>query len=82
MHINKVHSVKTISLVAQELGENEDWLRDVAADMEPEDGAIWVYGVGEDGVMAFTDFGVESLVELIKMYRDHPTLLDRGSGEI
>ena len=29
--------------------------------MEIEDGVIWVYGVGEDGVMAFTDFGIENL---------------------
>ncbi len=26
MHINKVSHVKTITLVAKELGENEDWL--------------------------------------------------------
>ncbi|MGO9392300.1 hypothetical protein [Rhodoblastus sp.] len=26
MHINKVHHVKTISRVARELGEDEDWL--------------------------------------------------------
>src|SRR5260370_28048402 len=38
---------------------------------------IWVYGVGEDGVLAFTDFGIESLIELIKMYKDDPTLLKR-----
>jgi hypothetical protein len=25
MHINKVHHVKTISRVAKELGEDEDW---------------------------------------------------------
>lgn len=47
-------------------------LFDDAMEMEPEDGVIWVYGVGEDGVMAFTDFGIESLVELIKMYKDDP----------
>lgn len=28
MHVNKVHHVKTISRVANELGENEDWLFD------------------------------------------------------
>ena len=28
---------------------------------------IWVQGLGDDSVMAFTDFGVESLVELIKI---------------
>lgn len=55
MHINKIHSVQTIALVAQELGEDEDWLADIAAEMEPEDGLIWVYGPNhEDGVMAFS----------------------------
>jgi hypothetical protein len=31
---------------------------------------IWVQGLGDDSVMAFTDFGVESLVELIKIHRE------------
>ncbi len=77
MHVNKVSHVRTISHVAKELGENEDWLFDVASEMEPEDGLIWVYGIGDDGVMAFTDFGIETLVELIKLYKDDPTLLKR-----
>jgi hypothetical protein len=77
MHVNKVHRVTTITRVAEDLGENEDWIRDVANEMEIEDGVIWVYGVGEDGVMAFTDFGIENLVELIKMDKDNPTLLKR-----
>jgi hypothetical protein len=59
------------------LGEDEDWLRDVASETEVEDGVIWVYGVGKDGVLAFTDFGIESLIELIKMYKDDPSLLKR-----
>ena len=69
--------VTTVNRVAEQLGEDEDWLRDVASEMEIEDGVIWVYGVGEDGVLAFTDFGIESLIELIKMYKDNPTLLKR-----
>lgn len=77
MHINKVSHVKTISRVARELGENEDWLFDVAAEMEPEDGLIWVHGMGDDEVMAFTDFGIATLIELIKMHKDDPTLLQR-----
>lgn len=77
MHINKVHHVTTINRVAQELGEDEDWLRDVANEMDVEDGVIWVYGVGEDGVMAFTDFGIENLMELVKMHREDPKLLRR-----
>jgi hypothetical protein len=77
MHINKVSHVRTISHVAKELDENEDWLLDVATEMEPEDGLIWVYGIGDDGVMAFTDFDIENLIELIKLHQDDPTLLKR-----
>ena len=61
MHVNKVHSVKTIDRVARELGESVDWLFDVADEMDTEDGVIWVYGDTDDGVMAFTDFGIETL---------------------
>ena len=50
MHVNKVHHVTTVNRVAENLGEDEDWLRDVANEMEIKDGAIWVYGVGEDGI--------------------------------
>jgi hypothetical protein len=81
MHVNKVSHVKTITLVARDLGESEDWLLDVANEMDVEDGVIWVYGVGNDGVMAFTDFGIENLIELIKIYKDDPTLLKRWEGE-
>jgi hypothetical protein len=38
--------------------------------MEPEDGLIWVLGLGDESVMAFTDDGVDSLVELIKIPRE------------
>jgi hypothetical protein len=79
MHTNKVHHVTTISRVAEDLGENEDWLFDVAMEMEIEDGVIWVYGVDEDGVMAFTDFGIENLIDLIKMHKAHCS--KRSDGE-
>ena len=77
MHINKVSHVKTINLVAKDLGESEDWLFDIANEMDVEDGVIWVYGLGDDRVMAFTDFGIENLIELVKIHKDDPTLLDR-----
>lgn len=81
MHINKVHHVTTIDRVANDLGESADLLHDIANEMEIEDGVIWVYGVGEDGVMAFTDFGIENLIDLIKMYKEDPTLLNRSDGD-
>jgi predicted RecB family nuclease len=74
MHINKVHHVTTIDRVADDLGEDEDWLRDVANEMDAEDGLIWVHGVGDDGVMAFTDFGIETLMELIRIHKQNPKL--------
>ena len=76
-HVNKGHHVTTITRVAEDLGEDEDWLHHVANEMDAEDGVIWVYGVGEDGVMAFTNFGIENLVELIKIYKENPGLLSR-----
>jgi hypothetical protein len=43
--------------------------------MEVEDAVIWVNGVGEDGIMAFTDFGIENLMELVKIHKENPKLL-------
>jgi hypothetical protein len=33
--------------------------------MFPEDGCLWVYGVGEDGVPAFTKDGIDNLRQII-----------------
>ncbi len=52
-------------------------IRDFANEMDIEDGVIWVYGVGEDGVQAFTDFGIENLIELMGLYKENPGLLRR-----
>jgi hypothetical protein len=77
MHVNKVHHVTTIDRVAKDLGEDENWLPDVANEMDVEDGLIWVNGVHDDGIMAFTDFGIENLIELVRFYRQNPRLLRR-----
>jgi hypothetical protein len=81
MHVNKVHSVKTINRVAKELGETVDWLHDIAEEMDTEDGVIWVYGDTDDGVMAFTDFGIETLTDLIEMHKQDPTILQRRNNQ-
>ena len=77
--VNKVHHVHTIARVAEMLGEDEEWLWEVANEMDAEDGLIWVYGPGDDGVMAFTDFGIETLTGIIKIYKADPQLLKRSS---
>ena len=60
-----ISAVFTIGYVANQLGEDEDWLFDLSIDMFPEDGCLWVYGVGEDGVSAFTKDGIENLRQII-----------------
>jgi hypothetical protein len=45
-----ISAVFTIGYVANLLGEDENWLHDLSIDMFPEDGCLWVHGVGEDGV--------------------------------
>ncbi len=80
MHVNKVHHVRTINRVAKDLGEDAEWLFDVANEMDAEDGVIWVYGDAEESVMAFTDFGIETLTDLIKIHKDDPTILQRWNA--
>ena len=46
--------------------------------MYAEDGVVGVYGVGEDGVMAFTDFAIENLTDLIRIHKDDSTLHKRS----
>ena len=66
MQLNKVHSVKTIDRVAAELDESVDRIFELAINMEPEDGVIWVYGPSDKSVMAFSAFGIENLREIIQ----------------
>jgi hypothetical protein len=74
--VNKVSHVFTLSHVAEMLGEDEDWLWDVAEEMDTEDGQLWVVGVGEDGVMAFTDDGIENLKDLIAIHKADPSIIE------
>ena len=60
-----ISHVFTLEYIAEQLGEPEEWLRDLQVDMEPEDGCLWVHGVGEDGVPAFTAYGIECLKQII-----------------
>jgi hypothetical protein len=70
MHVNKVHSVTTIDRVADDLGEDLELLHELALAMDTEDGVIWVYGTNDSEVIAFTDAGIENLLQTL---RDHRT---------
>ena len=60
-----ISAVFTIGYVANLLGEDEDWLHDLSINMVPADGCLWVHGIGEDGVPAFTRDGIENLRQII-----------------
>jgi hypothetical protein len=60
-----IGAVFTIGYIAHLPGEDEDWLHYLSINMFPEDGCLWVYGVGEDGVPAFTRDGIENLRQII-----------------
>ena len=60
-----ISAVFTIGYVANLFDEDEDWLFDLSNDMFPEDGCLWVYGVGDDGVPAFTRDGIDNLRQII-----------------
>ena len=69
MQRNKVHHVHTVGRVARDLGVDEDLIHELTLGLEPEDGIIWVYGVDDDdGVLAFTDEGVEEVQFLLQEY--------------
>ena len=61
-----ISAVFTIGYVAKLLGEDEDWLYELSISMFPEDGCLHVYGIGEDGVTAFTKYGIECLKQVVE----------------
>lgn len=57
--------VFTIARAAEMLGETIDLLDEIAEQLEPEDGCLWIYDTDERATMGFTERGIESLQELI-----------------
>lgn len=47
-------------------------MSELSIDMFPEDGCLWVYGVGEEGVTAFTEDDIEKLPQIVADGRAPP----------
>ena len=63
--------VFTLARVAKMLGEDEELLRRIAEDMDPEDGRLSVLGPdNDDSVVAFTPFGIEILQQMLDDYKE------------
>lgn len=61
----------TVARAAEMLGEDQDLLEEIAIEMEPEDGRIWVYDTDDDAITSFTAFGIENLRELLQIHREN-----------
>jgi hypothetical protein len=57
--------VFTIGHVAEMLGQDQEWLHELAMDMEPEDGCLTILDTGDRSTTAFTRDGIEYLKQLI-----------------
>ena len=62
----------TLPRAAQILGRDEDLLRELADQMEPEDGVIWILDIKDRQTLAFTPRGIEVLQEIIEDQVDNP----------
>jgi len=58
--------VFTIGRAAQILDRDEDMIWDLSDQLEPKDGMLWVYDLDGAETLAFTEFGIENLREIIK----------------
>jgi hypothetical protein len=57
------------------LGVDEDWLWDVALEMDPEARCLTVYETDDVSTTAFTSFGIENLKELVDIHKANPTMV-------
>ena len=56
--------VFTLARAAELLGEDEEWLEELAGQLEPEDGRFWIYDTANRATLGFTERGIECLKEL------------------
>ena len=57
--------VFTIARAAEMIGETIDLIDEIAEQLEPEDGCLWIYDADDQATLGFTERGIESLKELI-----------------
>jgi len=62
--------VFTIARVARILNEDEAWLEEIALEMEPKDGRLYIRDIDDDvAITAFTPAGVDNLKDLVEIHK-------------
>jgi hypothetical protein len=64
----------TIRRAAEILGADETLLWEIASDMEPEDGCLWINANGDEQTIAFTPAGMEYLQEMLAEHKRNRSL--------
>ena len=67
-----ISRVYTLSLAAETLGRDEDFLWDLSGQLTPEDGVLWILDINDQQTLAFTPRGIEGLQEIIEDQIDNP----------
>ncbi len=65
-----ISHVYTASRVAKILGIDEDLIWELSDGLVPEDGCLWILDDTEDGTLAFTEFGIETLRYCLEEHHD------------
>lgn len=63
--------IVTIRYASELLAEDEELLWDIADDMEPERGCLWIHDIDNQQTIAFTPDGMEYLREMIPQYKQN-----------
>jgi hypothetical protein len=63
--------VITLRRAAELLDEDEELLWDLALDMEPERGCLWIHNIDDQQTIAFTSDGIEYLREMLPQYKQN-----------
>ena len=56
--------VFTLARAAELPGETEGWLEELADQLEPEEGRLWIHDTDDRATLGFTERGIECLQEL------------------
>ncbi len=70
-----------LARAAEILDEDEEWLHELSIDMFAEDGCVTIYGIGEERITAFSDFGIDNLRETILEARSSGDAPPKGQSK-
>jgi len=65
-----ISRVFTAARAAKILGVDEDLIWELSDGLDPEDGRLWILDDTEEGVLGFTEFGIETLRGCLEEHHD------------